>query len=292
MRNFKQSHLRSFVKVAELGSITVAAQHLHRSPSAVSMTVANLESQLGRRLFESDGKARLTPFGQYVYEVSIEQLKRYDYLVSGIQAYAKNDFGRVDIAAVPSFATHFLPGLLIEFINHYPNITLSIRDSSSVQIYKMIEQGDVDIGIVSPKTDAIGIDFLSLFTDQIGVVCSRKHKLNRFQRPLAWSDIKDFSFIANGTCDLITANEFRSILNASEIEVQNTTSLLALIAAGVGITTLPKLAVPENRRDIVFLPTRYRQLKREIGIITPTNRTLSPAALAFFDTAEKNLVSH
>jgi DNA-binding transcriptional LysR family regulator len=106
MHALKQSHLRSFVMVAEMGSITAAAKRLHRSPSAVSMTVTNLESQFGRPLLESDGKSRLTLYGQYLFEVSSEQLKRFDRVVDSVQAYARNDFGRVDIAAVPSFATH------------------------------------------------------------------------------------------------------------------------------------------------------------------------------------------
>ena len=104
MISLKQTHLRFFNAVAELGGISAAAKRLHRSPSAVSMTISNLEKQFDRPLFEADGKSRLTPFGRYVYQVTQEQLNRYDHSIAGIEAYARNDFGRVDIAAVPSFA--------------------------------------------------------------------------------------------------------------------------------------------------------------------------------------------
>jgi DNA-binding transcriptional LysR family regulator len=105
--------------------------------------------------------------------------------------------------------------------------------------------------------------------------------LTQLQRPLDWADLNGYRFIANGTCEQIRAAEFQALLAASDMDVQNTTSLLALVAAGFGITTLPRLAVPDNRDDVAFIPTRYAGLERSIGIITPTGRSLAPAATTF-----------
>lgn len=289
MHSLKQTHLRVFVAVAELGSISAAAQRLHRSPSAVSMTVANLEAQLDRALFEAGGKSRLTPFGSYVFEAAREQLERFDRAVAGIQAYSRNDFGRVVIAAVPSFATRYLPALLADFVARHPKVTLAIRDDSSARINTMIERGNIDVGIASPSDDAQGVRCQPLLADPLGVVCSRSHPLAQLNRPLVWGDLRGQRFIANGTCVLIRAPELQALLAAAEIDVRNTTSLLALVAAGVGVTTLPRLAVPAERRDVAFLPTGYRDLERTIGIITPTDRTLAPAASAFVATVMESL---
>jgi DNA-binding transcriptional LysR family regulator len=283
----KQEHLRCFVAVAELGSISAAAKRLFRSPSAISMTTTNLENKFGHPLFESDSKSKLTPFGTYVFEVASEQIKRYDVSIASMHAYARNGFGRVDIAAVPSFATCYLPSLLTEFIASHPNITVSIRDDSSTHIYSLIEKGDVDIGIVSPREEFGAVKCQSLLTDPIGVVCNRSHPLTLLNRPLTWSDIRHKTFIANGTCMHIQTEIFQSIVASAEINVQNTTSLLAMIAEGVGITTLPRLAVPTDRKDVVFLALKYKDLNRTIGIITPTDRSLSPAASAFVETVVK-----
>jgi DNA-binding transcriptional LysR family regulator len=70
------------------------------------------------------------------------------------------------------------------------------------------------------------------------------------------------------------------------MDVQNTTSLLALVAAGVGITTLPRLAVPDEREDVAFIPTRYPDLQRILGIVISRERSLSPAAAAFVKVIE------
>lgn len=286
MRTCKQSHLRCFVATAELGSVSAAAAQLHRTPSAISMTLSNLEDQLGRALFESGSKNRLTPFGAYVLETASEQLRQFDRSMRNIEAYAQNDFGRVDIAAVPSFATRYLPGLLADFIARFPQVMLSIRDDSSLQINRLVEQGQIDIGIASLADDAAALHYHPLLTDPLGVVCSARHPLAQLQRPLDWSDLADYRFIANGTCALIRAAEFQTLLAAAEMEVQNTTSLLALAATGFGITTLPGMAVPEGREDVAFIPTRYAGLERGIGIITPAGRSLSPAAASFVSAVE------
>lgn len=283
----KQEHLRCFVAVAELGSISAAAKRLFRSPSAISMTTSNLENDFARPLFESDSKSRLTPFGAYVFEVASAQIKRYDSAVESINAYARNGFGRVDIAAVPSFATRYLPNLLTKFIASHPNITLSIGDDSSAHIINLVEKGNIDIGIVSPSKEFHSVACHPLLTDPIGLVCSRTHPLASLKRSITWDDIAVNTFIANGTCHHIQDEAFQAIVAAAEIDVQNTTSLLALVAEGVGISTLPRLAVPEDRNDVVFLTLDYVGLFRTIGIITPTDRSLSPAASAFVDSVVK-----
>lgn len=70
----------------------------------------------------------------------------------------------------------------------------------------------------------------------------------------------------------------------AEIDVQNTTSILAMVSVNIGVTTLPRLAVPEARQDVLFLPTAYENLHRSICILTPADRSLSPATEAFIET--------
>lgn len=251
------------------------------------MTLSGLEAQFERALFEPGSKTRLTPFGAYVFEIAREQLRQFERGMESIEAYARNAIGRVDIAAVPSFATRYLPGILADFIESFPQVTLSIRDASSAQINELVVSGQIDIGIASPLETSPTLNCRPLLSDPLGVVCGRGHRLASQERPLSWSDLKTHRFIANGTCDLIRAPQFQALLAAAEIEVQNTTSLLALVAAGFGITTLPRLAVPREREDVVFKLTRYHRLQRSLGIITSAKRSLSPAAAAFVARVEQ-----
>ena len=279
------NHLKCFVTVAETHSITAAAKRLHRSPSAISMTLSNLEAEFGRGLFESDGKSRLTPFGSYVFEIASEQINRFTSAIDNVQAYANNSFGRVNIATLPSFASQYLPSLLSSFNKNYPQITIAIRDANSERINHLVTHGEIDVGIASPTMEnSEHVLSQPLITDPIGIICSSDHSLAKLGRPLTWEDLQGLTFIANGTCKRVNDPDFQKIVADADIDVQNTTSILAMVSANIGVTTLPRLAVPETRKDVVFLPTAYENLHRSICILTPADRSLSPATEAFVDT--------
>lgn len=285
----KLSHLRCFVMVARTGGISSAAKLLHRSPSAISMTLSNLESELGRNLFEADSKSHLTPFGAYVFEVSEDQIIRFDGAIERIEAFARNDFGCLLIGTVPSFASHYLPDLLAAYSERFPQVNLNLRDDSSISINRLVASGEIDVGIASPTDDEAlkSVNCEPLMSDPIGVVCSLKNELTQLNRPLTWPDLAGQTFIVNGTCRRIKDLEFQKLIESSEIEVKNTTSLLAMVSANVGVTSLPRLAIPEQRKDVVFLSTAYDDLDRSIGILTSAERSLSPAAVAFVDMLQQ-----
>lgn len=109
--------------------------------------VANLEQRLEKPLFEAEGKSRLTPFGRYVHQIAHRQLAQFDRSVAKIEAFARNEFGHIDVCSVPSFATAYLPKLLIQYKSKFPNTIAVIRDNSSSQITNQVANGEIDIGI-------------------------------------------------------------------------------------------------------------------------------------------------
>jgi DNA-binding transcriptional LysR family regulator len=190
----------------------------------------------------------------------------------------------VDLASVPSFARRYLPDLLVCFNNQFPQVSLNIRDDSSENIHRLIASGEVDIGIASPLSDIDGeVSCLPVLADPIEVVCSELHELSSVDRLLCWGDLESYKFIANGTCRWIQHPEFQKFLEKTEIVILNTTSILSMVRANLGITTLPHLAIPEGLDGIIAKSTVYTGLQRNIGILTPKKRTLSPAASAFIE---------
>ena len=94
--------LKTFRIVAEQGSLAGAADILGRTPSAISMSLSQLEAELGAPLFETDRKNRLTPLGERVLEESVRATDAYDRSVDAIERHATSLAGTVRIAAVPS----------------------------------------------------------------------------------------------------------------------------------------------------------------------------------------------
>ena len=224
--------LRTFVTVANAGNIIEAADVLGRSPSAISMTLKQLEDHLGRPLFEGDRKSQLTALGTYVLEKAKREVEHFAQTIGSIESYARNEIGRVFVACVPSFATLMLPSVLERFLAQYPGIELDIQDMDSQSVVLAVEQGRVEVGIASiPKANA-GPNVVPLMADPMGVVCRADHPLAALERPVTWHDLEGHTFIANGICKLVSAPELTPIVERSTLMVRNTTSLIALVAEG------------------------------------------------------------
>lgn len=276
--------LRTFVVVAESGNITDAANRLGRTPSAVSMTLKQLEEHLGRPLFEGDRKSRLTRLGDYVLDQARREVEQFTQTLRSIESYARNEIGQIYVACVPSFATHLLPLVLRAYLSNWPRIEVDIRDMNSQTVWRFVEQGRVDIGIATAPHGQAGPNVAPLMTDPFGVVCPVGHPLTALDRPLRWADLRDHSFIANGICALIEDPELQEILGRSTLMVRNTTSILALVASGVGVSVLPRLAVPHDTDRVRFLALEDPKILRPLHVITRPHSALTPAAEAFIDT--------
>ena len=127
----------------------------------------------------------------------------------------------------------------------------------------------------------------ALFSDAFGVVCSADHPLAGAGGPLAWGSLAEWPFIANGLCAHIDDTEFQRVFANSQLMVRNTTSLLALVRAGVGVTVLPRLVVQSAERQLVFLPVADRVARRRIDILSRAHAQLSPAAQSFVDAVRR-----
>jgi len=273
--------LRTFVAVAEAGNIIEAGDSLGRTPSAISMTLKQLEDHLGRPLFEGDRKSKLTALGAYVLEKARQEVEHFGQTVGSIESYARNEIGQVFVACVPSFATLMLPGVIKGFLASFPGIELDVRDMDSQAVVQAVEQGRVEVGIASVPKAKIGPNIIPLMSDPMGVVCRADHALVALDRPITWSDLDGHPFMANGICRFITAPALRGVLERSTLMVRNTTSLIALVAEGVGITILPQLSIPAGSDRLRFLPIEGVTEMRPLHVVTRANTAMSPAVDAF-----------
>jgi DNA-binding transcriptional LysR family regulator len=275
--------LRTFVAVAEAGNIIDAAEALGRSPSAISMTLKQLEEHLGRPLFEGDRKSQLTVVGTYVLDKARREVEHFQQTVGSIESYARNEIGRVFVACVPSFASLMLPDVIHGFLERFPGIELDVRDMDSNSVLQAVEQGPVEVGIASVPEGRAGLSVIPLLADPMGVVCHPDHPLTKLGRPLVCSDLLGHRFMANGICRFITAPGIRPILAQSTLVVRNTTSLLALVAEGVGITILPQLSIPLRSTGLRFLSIAGVTDLRPLHVVTRASTAQSPAVDAFVD---------
>jgi DNA-binding transcriptional LysR family regulator len=143
----------------------------------------------------------------------------------------------------------------------------------------MVANGEVDLGISSVWAQDDHLGYTHLFEDKIGVVLHRDHRLAS-RKGLEWQELKKERFIANGTSRLLKNTAAASLVENNDFYISNMISLLAMLEAGSGITTLPRLAFPIDNQKLSFVPLREPMLVRRIGIIKLVNRSLSPSAQA------------
>ena len=104
--------LRNFVTVARVGELSKAAHLLSRTPSAVSMSLKQLQLEIPSPLFETEKKTKLSRIGKAVLEEAEKAVNNFDQSLLAIKQHIKSENGFIRVATVPSFATFILPPAL------------------------------------------------------------------------------------------------------------------------------------------------------------------------------------
>lgn len=277
----KIAQLRYFVLVAELKSFHAAARQACRTQPAISLAVRELEQKLDQALVEKGGgRVELTPFGEHCLPLFRGLLEHHDRIAREVTLLAHHEIGQVSIATVPSVASRLLPGPLARFVAEHPNVQVSIQDATAERVQQLLAQGQVDFGISSLWAQDEQLDFAPLLHDQVGVVCRADHPLAQGGAPLHWSQLQGLAMVRNGTSRLLEGSEAEALLAHSRLFVSNMISLIAMLEQGVGISTLPYLAFPQENEKLAFLPLAAPKVERQIGLLTRKGRSLSPAAQA------------
>lgn len=277
----KTEMLRCFATVARSGNLADAADRLGRTPSAISMMLKQLEDHLGAPLFESGRKSKLTALGVFTLDEASRELDHFDRAVVSIENFARAKSGLVRIAVVPSVAETILPEIIQMFLVEHSDVHIDIRDMDSAGVTREIERERVDLGIATGVGTNAEIACEELFSDAFGIVCRADHPLVNSNAPLSWADLRPWPFLANGICEQIPDRDLRNVSASSKMMVRNTTSLLALVRAGVGNTVLPRLVAERADSDITFLSVAGSPAKRRIDLLRRTHTRLSPVAEEF-----------
>ncbi|HZL91354.1 MAG TPA: LysR family transcriptional regulator [Pirellulaceae bacterium] len=259
--------LRYFLKAAEREGFTRAAVELGISQPALSRAIANLELELGQPVFERQGRrVALTDAGRLLQS-------RAQQVVSLLED-AKNEItddgesGRLRIAAIPTIAPYFLPGVLREFSRQHPRATVLIQEDVTDNALRKCAQGEVDAVILALPVPARHLDVEELFEEELILVLPAAHALAK-KRGLTMKDIEPFPFVlldeAHCLTDSILSFCRQSSFHPVAVERTNQlTTVQELVALGHGISMIPAMA-----RE---LDTSDRRMYRSLSDVRPTRK--------------------
>lgn len=276
--------LRAFLALAEERSFTRAAARCHKSQSAFSSRIRTLEETLGARLFDRTTRnVELTVEGELFYESSRRLYSEFSDIVKNFSDYAARRKGRVSIAALPSVCASWLPSVFGSFREENPGIDLSLTDTLSENCLELVRTGNADLAVTSAKQNADDLESTILGTEGFFVVHGPQHPLAELKE-LHVNDLADQSFI-----HLVTNSSVRQQVDAAlhpkavrtSLEVRYLATAAAMVAAGMGITVVPGLTLPQFRvRGLSIRPIVIPGFERPIHLVRRRGRRLSVAAEA------------
>jgi DNA-binding transcriptional LysR family regulator len=185
-KDLQLPQLRSFCLAAARGNFTGAAEALGLSVSAVWQQVRALERQMGATLLRRRGRAvELTADGQVLLELIQPHLSGLDSLGRLFDARRKQLPQQVSVAATEYLLSYDLARAIQEFTAAHPAVRLSLRADLPRAVARMVEQGDVDLGIMpydrdEPRSPAL--EYRDLFERHFCLLASARHPLARKKR--------------------------------------------------------------------------------------------------------------
>lgn len=276
--------LIAFKEVASLASFTAAATHLHLTQSAVSQQIKALEDECGIPLFDRSGRlVRLTNAGQ-VFLMHVERiLAQVDNARVEMTEMAGGARGRCRLAALPSMAAYLLPRALATFQRRYPGVDVHLMESVQAQLLEWVQQGTVDFGIVALPVHDPQLQSTVLLHDEFVLVVPKEHALAT-RRSVRLAELAAERFVlyprgAGGREQFIEACRQVGFEPQVSFESEDRETILGLVAAGVGITFIPRFIAHHTRADgPVAVEIVEPRLRREVGIVWRRHRYLPQAA--------------
>ncbi|WP_144639611.1 LysR family transcriptional regulator [Bordetella genomosp. 13] len=285
--NLSTRQLRAFVALAEEKHFTRAAQRCHLTQPAFSALIRTLEEAAGVRLFDRNTRrVELTAEGRVLEGTAQRLLGELEMAMDGLRDHAERRRGRVAVAALPSLAAGWLPGLLAQFHAEYPGIVMQLRDALLDPCLDMVQNGEVDFAVAARRADMSGLDSAFLHADRYYLVCGEDHPLAS-QRQVRLRDVAQWPVIqlARGSSvrqrldEALGAEAFVPLL-----EVEHLATVTGLVRAGLGVSVVPAMTLFHFQRpEMVIRPLQGRALTRPLYLVKRKGRALSVAAQTFYD---------
>ncbi|MCW2958732.1 MAG: LysR family transcriptional regulator [Solirubrobacterales bacterium] len=281
--------MRVLREVARRGSFSAAAEALAYTQSAVSQQIAALEREAGTKLVERNARGvRLTDAGHVVVRHADAILARLADAESELEAIAGLRGGRLRLASFPSAGASVMPKAIAAFRERHPAVELSLQLSEPDDAVALIRAGEVDIALtISTAFEnacayGAGIEELHLMDDPMYVILPASHPLAH-RRTLRLDDLAEeqWTLGATGTCP-DTSIFLRTCQAAGfepriSFESNDYLAIQGFVAAEMGVSFIPDLALVTVRDDIVVRSLGARPPVRRIMAATLTDSYRSPA---------------
>jgi len=255
-------HLRYFVAVAEEKSFNKAAERLYISQPPLSRQIKQLEEEVGVMLIDRDNRPlKLTEAGEFFYDHAVQILAKSDKLKSMTMRKANFD-NSISIGFVSSILYGILPKIIARFRACYPNIEIKLQELNSWEQTQALTEGKIDVGFGRMLFEDASIRRILLREESLVVAVPKDHDLAKEQsRVVSLMDLTNEKLILYPTGPrpsfidyVLELFESRNLKANYFTEVRELHVALGLVAAGEGLTIVPKTLEHLRSQEVIYIP--------------------------------------
>lgn len=243
--------LRYVCAIAETGSFSRAAERCQVAQPSLSQQVQKLEDDLGTRLFDRLGRSvRITEAGRAFLPHARSILHQMEAARSSVANKSKDVSGSVAVGVIPTIAPYLMPRYTASFAEKYPEAKLRIVEETTSVLVENLRSLSIDFAVLALPLRHKDMELMPLLTEPLFAVLPKDHP-RAHAKSLSLKDLRGESFVMlrDGHCfrDLsISACSRARMTPRIAFESGQFSSLFGMVAAGVGVSLVPNMAIDRN----------------------------------------------
>ena len=282
--------LKVLCEVVSRGSFSGAAESLSYTQSAISQAIARLEAETGATLIVRGRRGvRPTDAGAALVAHAQEIFARVEAAETELGAVLGLRSGKLRVASFPSAGATLMPLAVAEFRSQHPGVALTLAEGEPEEIAPRLRAGEFDLALLfefpgARERPAAGIRSAKLLDDPMHVALPAAHRLAG-KRSLRLADLSDQDWVQTSATSPCARHVVRSCLAAGfephvTFESDDYETVQGLVAAGVGVALIPRLALTHVHPGIVVRALAPRSPARKVTAATTGGVAAVPAAHA------------
>jgi len=281
--------LTTFLEVVKQGNFSRAGEKVYRSQSAVSAQIRQLEHEYGTKLLDRSGKrVTLTPAGEVLFEYANRLLALRGESLRAVADQLQTPRGVLAIGANEATCLYVLPETFSEYRRRYSDVQISIYRNFSHKILERLQDGLIDVGIVTMPVKAPRVVVKRIFHDRLMLMTAPNH-------PLARMDAVSVEAMVDYPIILPKAGHTRKTMDKLlrpyqsqtriAMELPSIAMIKAFVASGLGVSLISESFARQESHagDLRVIPLSDANLSRELALVYHQDRTLPRSAVAFIE---------
>jgi len=280
--------LKVLSEVVSRGSFSAAAEALSYTQSAISQAIARLEAETGTTLVVRDRRGvRPTAAGATLVEHAESIFAQVEAAEADLAAVLGVRAGRLRVASFPSAGASLMPLAVAAFRTQHPNVALTLAEGEPEEIAPRLRAGEFDLALLFEfpgvrERPGAGLRTVTLLEDPMHVALPADHPLAA-KPALALSDMSNQDWVQTSAASPCARHVVRSCLAAGfepnvTFESDDYETVQGLVAAGVGVALIPRLALTRVHPGIVVRELAPRSPARKVVAATMSGPSVAPAA--------------